>query len=177
LVPSGVRHRQHAKKADPFALLTSFSSSSLPTFKPTLSSMRALAAGLAALPLLTIPDSNITVNIKVINSFDTRNPQTRQSVIYPSSSSFYFPTVNTGATVDIDIYAFYIEHPSKDGQLDRLMFDVGLRKDLQNLAPSKRDVFKGNIPTDVPEQLVAGGIDLASIKSVIWRLVAVVFEP
>jgi hypothetical protein len=139
--------------------------------------MRALAAGLAALPLLTIPDSDVTVNVKAINSFDTRNPQTRQSVIYPPSSSFYFPTVNTGATVNIDIYAFYIEHPSKDGQLDRLMFDVGLRKDLQNLAPSKRDVFKGNIPTDVPEQLVAGGIDLASVKSVIWRLVAIVFEP
>ena len=31
-------------------------------------------------------------------------------------SAFYFPNVNTEATLDIDMLAFYIEYPSKNGQ-------------------------------------------------------------
>ena len=140
--------------------------------------MRALAAGLSSLPLLSIPSSNVTVNVKAFNSYDTHNPHTRLSVVGPPSSAFYFPSVNTGATLDIDIFAFYIEHPSKDGEagaVDRVMFDVGLRKDLENLPPSMRDVFKGNIPTDIPEQLIQGGIDLDSIQSVFWRFVVICY--
>jgi hypothetical protein len=54
------------------------------------------------------------------------------------------------------------------------MFDLGVRKDPQNLVPALAalatpDVFQIEQPKDITELLQDGGIPLASIDAVIWR--------
>jgi hypothetical protein len=126
--------------------------------------------------LLAIPASNVTVTIKVLNSFPTLD--TSLNITSPEVSGLYFPVINSGARLVADIYAFYIEHPSEVGkanstgagsEVERYMFDVGMRKDYENLAPIWQGLFEGTIPTDIPTQLVQGGVELESIKSVFWR--------
>jgi hypothetical protein len=128
--------------------------------------------------LLAIPASNVTVTVKVLNSFPTLD--TSLNVTFPPAAGLYFPVINPGARLVADIYAFYIEHPAQTGkphgtdagvgnEVERYMFDIGTRKDYENLAPSWQGVFQGTIPTDIPTQLVEGGVELESIKSVFWR--------
>jgi hypothetical protein len=122
-------------------------------------------------PLLAVlPHSNVTVNIKVFNSF----PTVLQTNLGVPAADCYFPVINPGANLLADIYAFYIEHPvassKKTGgnrSVERYMFDLGIRKDLQNLAPA----IASNVtfPSDIPTQLVEGEIALDSIKAVFWR--------
>jgi hypothetical protein len=128
-------------------------------------------------PLLAVlPHSNVTVDIKVFNSF----PTVLQTNLGIPAADFYFPVINPGANLFLDIYAFYIEHPVASSKkmggnrnVERYMFDLGIRKDLQNLAP----VIASNVtlPSDIPTQLVEGGIALDSIKAVFWRWVFYLF--
>jgi hypothetical protein len=56
--------------------------------------------------------------------------------------------------------------------VERYMFDIGMRKDVGNLAPILG--LRGSnltLPSDIPTQLVEGGIALDSIKAVFWRYV------
>jgi hypothetical protein len=129
--------------------------------------------------LLAVPASNVTVTVKVLNSFPTLD--TSLNITLPQASAFYFPVINPGAELVADIYAFYIEHPVQAGkanstdanagnkEVERYMFDIGIRKDYENLAPSLQGLFQGTIPTDIPTQLVEGGVALESIKQVFWR--------
>lgn len=113
---------------------------------------------------LGIPPSGNTIDVKVINSFDLLNG----SVIGPPASIFVAPDLNPGSRFRGNIYAFLLEHLAKDGTTERVMFDLGIRKDVENFAPSQRGLFQGVIPSDVPSQLEQGGVSLASIRSVIW---------
>ena len=63
--------------------------------------------------LLAIPASDVTVTVKVLNSFPILD--TSLNVTFPQASDFYFPVINLGAPLVIDIHAFYLEHPTKDG--------------------------------------------------------------
>ena len=78
------------------------------------------------------------------------------------------------------IYAFLIEHVPKDsdGALDRVMFDLGIRKDQDALPPrvvkgyatwSKGGAFVMRVDQDVSERLTTAGIPLESVGAVIWR--------
>lgn len=55
------------------------------------------------------------------------------------------------------------------------MFDLGIRKDPLNFAPAIADLFKEGVfsvssnLSDITEILVAEGIELESIETVIWR--------
>ena len=128
--------------------------------------------------LLAIPASNVTVTVRVLNSFPTLD--TSLNITFPEASGLYFPVINPGARLVADIYAFYIEHPVQAGKansidagagngVERYMFDIGMRKDYENLAPIWQGLFEGTIPTDIPTQLFQGGVELESIKSVFWR--------
>jgi hypothetical protein len=128
--------------------------------------------------LLAIPASNVTVTVKVLNSFPTLD--TSLNITFPEVSGLYFPVINPSARLMADIYAFYLEHPARAGnanstdagagsEVERYMFDIGMRKDFENLAPIWQGSLEGTIPTDIPTQLVQGGVELESIKSVFWR--------
>jgi hypothetical protein len=119
-----------------------------------------------------IPEGKDFVEVKMIDANTALNP-----------ASFYWNThgvtVSASSIMNLAGYAFLIQHP-RTGR--RIMFDLGTRKDIQNLAPKVLDIFKsvdltpdGHIPffvtKDVPDQLVAGNVSLSSIDTVIWRLV------
>ncbi|KAF8216652.1 beta-lactamase-like protein [Mycena galopus ATCC 62051] len=68
------------------------------------------------------------------------------------------------------MYSFLVEHVHSG---TRLMFDLGIRKDPLNLAPSVAALFSSGIfeieePQDITELLQDGNISLASIESVFW---------
>lgn len=70
-------------------------------------------------------------------------------------------------------YAFLISHPTTHRNL---VFDFGTRKDIENgpwsyareLSKTSSEKFKLEVTTDVPEILVANGMELESIEAVIW---------
>lgn len=54
------------------------------------------------------------------------------------------------------------------------MFDLGMRQDPLNFPPALANLFKdkefiANNITGITERLIAGGIELESIETVIWR--------
>lgn len=66
-------------------------------------------------------------------------------------------------------YSFLIEHPS--GR--KLLYDLGTRKDLENLAPSILDMintpgWEFKVERDVAEILEENGVATGSIEAVIW---------
>ena len=72
------------------------------------------------------------------------------------------------------VLTFLLEHPS--GQ--KLVFDLGVRKDYQNYAPSIANYipttnYDIQIQKNVVEILEEGGIACTSINAVIWRYVKI----
>ncbi|EKV11622.1 hypothetical protein PDIP_55720 [Penicillium digitatum Pd1] len=84
---------------------------------------------------------------------------------------FLSPNIQGHERLRIPSYSFFINHPSKG----RVLFDLSLRKDFQNLAPvtvnrinNPRLEWKVSVPQDVPDTLIANGIELHEIKSIFW---------
>jgi hypothetical protein len=113
----------------------------------------------------TIPESNTTVKVHMLKSFLGALPLSK--VVDPS------PRVSTTDLVDILGLAFMLEHST--GR--RVMFDIGLRKDTENLSPAVVKAFGNPDGTfgfmmedgDIPTQLKRAGFDLHTIDTVIWR--------
>jgi hypothetical protein len=112
----------------------------------------------------TIPSSQNTVKVHMLKALD--------AVLPTSLFIAADPKVPTQPDTDLIGSAYYIEHSS--GR--RVLFDVGIRNDTQNLAPAAIKAFSrpdGTFPfvakKDVPTQLEEGGIDLKTIDTVFWR--------
>ncbi|KAF7356473.1 Metallo-beta-lactamase superfamily protein [Mycena venus] len=109
-----------------------------------------------------IPHSNATVDVRVFNVGNAslaKEAHTIYSPILPGHEDALFP-----------MYSFLVEH-NNSGK--RLMFDLGMRKDPLNLAPSvaifaSSGVLQLEEPKDITELLQGGGISLSSIDAVIW---------
>jgi hypothetical protein len=118
----------------------------------------------------TIPESNVTVKVHMLKSFLWTLPLSE--FVNPDSR------ISTTNTTDILGLAFMLEHPS--GR--RVMFDIGLRKDTENLSPAVLKTFGNPDGTfgpameddDIPTQIKRAGIDLHTIDTVIWRLVFII---
>jgi hypothetical protein len=84
------------------------------------------------------------------------------------------PDLPTIPTTHLDIWTFLIEHPKLKR---RVLFDLGLRKDTNNLSPAAQEAispdgpFPFTVDKDVPDQLVDAGVPLDSIDALIWRSV------
>ncbi|KAJ6567304.1 beta-lactamase-like protein [Mycena vulgaris] len=109
-----------------------------------------------------IPPSSATVDVRVFNvgSIILRN----------ASHAFVLPVLPGHETSTAPLFAFLVEHKKTR---KRLMFDLGMRKDPLNFAPSVAAFFTGGVAIleeskDITEQLQDGGIALASIDTVIW---------
>jgi beta-lactamase superfamily II metal-dependent hydrolase len=113
---------------------------------------------------INVPPSNSTVTVKAFNGV-VPNPNNTGP-----AASFVFPVLPGTESLDADLLAFLVENPAKQ---IRVMFDIGLRKDVQNLVPSlaalfSEGAFKLDVEDDIPTQLKKGNISLESIDAVIW---------
>jgi hypothetical protein len=114
-----------------------------------------------------IPSSGNTVNVKMFQAASAIAPH---AAFIKTEAGL--PTV---PTTKMQIWTFLIEHPQSKR---RVLFDLGVRKDIKNIAPAAFKAFAssdGTLPFDVnrdiPEQLVDAGIALKSIDTLIWRSV------
>jgi hypothetical protein len=114
-----------------------------------------------------IPSSASTVTVRLIEAAQR---------VAGAASSFY--TAAPGGTAN-DVFSapcltFLLEDKSTGR---RVVFDLGMRKDVDKLAPKLIKDFAGdgsidvNIQEDVATTLKKGGIDLSTIEAVIWRCV------
>ncbi|KAJ7170485.1 beta-lactamase-like protein [Mycena crocata] len=109
-----------------------------------------------------IPSSDALVDVKVFNVGNASLTNT--------SHAFILPVLPGHESVTFPMFSFLIEHKRTQ---KRLMFDLGMRKDPLNFAPSIASFFTSGIahldsPKDITELLQEGGITLASIDAVIW---------
>jgi hypothetical protein len=114
-----------------------------------------------------IPSSNSTVNVKMISALTA----------FVGTSSFFAPDPELphANMTTLAGYAFLLEHP---GSGRRVLFDLGVRKDFENLSPLIKKTFGGPdgqspfvVEKDVPDQLIDGNVTLESIDTIIWRSV------
>ncbi|KAJ6584906.1 beta-lactamase-like protein [Mycena capillaripes] len=111
---------------------------------------------------LGIPTSEATVSLKAFNVVT--------SAVSVPAAPFLRPILAGHETLQCPVFAFLVEHVPTGR---RVMFDLGLRKDIENAAPFIAALFKSGIGAmpvdrDIVEQLVDDGVDLNSINAVIW---------
>ncbi|KAJ7180772.1 beta-lactamase-like protein [Mycena filopes] len=108
-----------------------------------------------------IPVSSATVQVRAINTVNV-------TFVNNLGASIIEPVLPGHETVAYPDYAFLIDHKNS-----RFMFDLGLRSDPMNLAPSVSGVFAAGIlkldsAKNLTTFLQSGGIPVASINEVIW---------
>ncbi|KAI3616870.1 metallo-beta-lactamase superfamily protein [Moniliophthora roreri] len=109
----------------------------------------------------TIPPLSNTVSVRCINVFTDDS--------FAAAAMFLEPILPGREALPVAAYAFLIEHPKK-----RIMFDLGLRKDVDNLSPTvvaqniSMPGFNLKVEKDVVEQLSTGGIKPDDVDIVIW---------
>ena len=114
-------------------------------------------------PPLNIPDSKSTVNVHIINS-------TSRIKGIPCSM-FMTPTYKGFDYLDVPAFCFLIENQSSGR---KLLFDLGVRKDWENLpAPVVKRIKDGGwtvtVEKGVAEILQDGGVAPEDIEAIIWR--------
>ncbi|KAJ7604147.1 hypothetical protein FB45DRAFT_957998 [Roridomyces roridus] len=112
-----------------------------------------------------IPHSSATVSVKVFNVGFLE--------LINATHTFANPVVPGHESVTFPMYSFLIEHNTSKSHQTRHMFDLGIRKDPENLAPAFSTAITAGLASlkedkDITEQLEDGGIPLTSIDAVIW---------
>ncbi|KAF7326428.1 Metallo-beta-lactamase superfamily protein [Mycena sanguinolenta] len=113
---------------------------------------------------LGIPASTSTVTVRIFDVVS--DPQDMIS----SAANFLSPVPPGYENIPLPIFAFLIQNNSTK---QRVMFDLGIRKDLENAAPSVAELvntgrLKIPVKKDIVEQLEDDKVDLESISAVIW---------
>jgi len=113
-------------------------------------------------PPISLPPGNEYINVKMINPVNF-GPAILQRFMAPAVPNL--ETFKSSPSL-----SFLLEHPS--GR--KLVFDLGIRKDFSNYAPSIRDYlpttkYKIDIENDVAATLRAQQVSPESIEAVIWR--------
>ncbi|KAJ5363635.1 N-acyl homoserine lactonase AttM [Penicillium cataractarum] len=108
---------------------------------------------------MELPLSRSTVTVRIID--------TTSRIIVPND--FTESTIKGAEFLDCPAFSFLIEHPS--GR--RLLFDLGLRPDYQNLPPIIQKYFSENdakvsVEKGVSQLLAEDGVDPSSIEGIIW---------
>ncbi|KAJ7642755.1 beta-lactamase-like protein [Mycena polygramma] len=111
---------------------------------------------------LGLPRSTATVSVKVFNVGNT--------TLVNEAHGFVAPVLPGHESINVPMFAFLVEH---EGSQKRVMFDLGIRNDTENFAPSVEGFFTSGVAQVSPhkgihELLQDGGISLASIDAVIW---------
>lgn len=109
---------------------------------------------------LNIPSSANVVKVSIIDS-------TGHVRGLPSSHLFK-PDINGFGKVSAGCFVFLVEHKPSGG---KLLFDLGIRKDLDGHSPATRELFKLAEVTaekDIREILEENGVGVDSISDIIW---------
>lgn len=112
-------------------------------------------------PPLHIPESPHTVKVSIIDT---------TSRVHIPTVPFFQPAIKGFGFLDCPAFSFLIQ--SSSGR--SLLFDLGVRKDWQNLAPVVTDWIqewgaKVTVEKDVAEILEDNGVKRESIEAIIWR--------
>ena len=113
-------------------------------------------------PSLNIPELSTIIRIKIIDICTISNVPAK---------NLFTPQVNGLEKANAcPSLVFLLEHPS--GQ--KILFDLGIRKDWENLDPAVVERLKGHgygveVETGIPEFLDDGGVGKENIDAVIWR--------
>jgi glyoxylase-like metal-dependent hydrolase (beta-lactamase superfamily II) len=112
-------------------------------------------------PDLKIPPSKTTVSVRIID--------TTSHISGIEVAPFISPAIKGFTHLDCPAYSFLIEHPS--GR--KLLFDLGVRKDFENLVPALSNVIESNgwkisVKQGVRDQLEEHGVNGSDIEGVIW---------
>ncbi len=112
-------------------------------------------------PDLKIPSSSASVKVQIID--------TTSHIAGIDVTAFFDPVIPGYTEINCPAYSFLITHPS--GR--KLLFDLGVRKDFENLAPRIVERMKaGNwqvtVQKGVREQLEEHGVKGESIEAIIW---------
>ncbi|KAL8976210.1 MAG: hypothetical protein Q9205_007740, partial [Flavoplaca limonia] len=110
-----------------------------------------------------IPESASTVDISIID--------TTSRIRGIQTELFMEPKIKGHDIIDCPAYSFLIEH-EQSGQ--KILFDLGVRKDWENLAPR---IFNGirekgwsvTVEKGVADILKDGGVEPSCISAVVWR--------
>ena len=114
---------------------------------------------------LNIPTSSVTVTVAIINT-------TAWAYDFPCSDWFRPPFEGLN-TFDLCSYSFLITHHD-DTCIRKVIFDLGIRKDWENLVPPTVESLKQwgtkvKVEKDVADILLEHGTDLAEVEAIIWR--------
>ena len=109
-----------------------------------------------------VPPSSVSISIKVIDVSTIAN--------VPTGAIFTPPIAGIPLLSPVPSFIFLLEHPT--GQ--KLLFDLGIRKDVENLDSEILERFKktGHRPIvekNAAEVLDEAGIGSENINAVIWR--------
>ncbi|KAH7323593.1 beta-lactamase-like protein [Rhexocercosporidium sp. MPI-PUGE-AT-0058] len=112
-------------------------------------------------PDLKIPTSDTTVKVRIID--------TTSQIDGIPLEPFVTPQIKGFTHLSCPAFSFLIEHPSKRS----LLFDLGVRKDTENLAPRivdriKKGGWSVTVKQGVREILETNGVDGKSIEGIIW---------
>lgn len=112
-------------------------------------------------PQLRIPSSENTVDVRIID--------TTARIKIPLQTFIKDPLPGH-ELLQCPAYSFLVEHPS--GR--KVLFDLGIRKDVNGLAPAVLNRFKGKVTLDVEDDVAGilkndGRVGLEEINSIIWR--------
>lgn len=112
-------------------------------------------------PDLKIPSSSTTVKVRIID--------TTTSIDGIKLGPFVQPEIKGHEVLKCPAFSFLIEHAS--GR--KLLFDLGVRKDYENMAPRivdrmKNGGWKVTVKQGVREQLEANGVEGKDIEAIIW---------
>lgn len=113
---------------------------------------------------LNIPAKEQCVTVKIIVS---------GSVKGPNINALLSPPIKGHDIYSGPSYSFLIEH-HLNGQTRRLLFDLGIRKDWENLSPvtvSRIKTAKWDLQVEhnVEEILESGGVSRNDLEGIIWR--------
>ncbi|KAJ7642806.1 beta-lactamase-like protein [Mycena polygramma] len=109
-----------------------------------------------------IPPSDATVEVRVFNVGNV--------TLVNESHTFVSPVLPGHESANFPMFSFLVEHTSSQ---KRLMFDLGMRNDTENFAPSIEGFFTSGTVEVPPHKgihglLEDGGISLSSIDAVVW---------
>ena len=116
-------------------------------------------------PPVLIPASQNTVEVSIVDT-------TSYMSGFPAST-FVEPDVPGFETMNAGSYAFVIKHAGSDHKYNTLLFDLGVRKDLENLPKNfvegiKAAGFGIRVEKDVATILRENGQDLNEVGAIIW---------
>ena len=116
-------------------------------------------------PSLNIPESQNVVKVSIID--------TTSHMFGHLSKGFVFAQVPGFSVMDCGSFAFLIEHPASGNKYDKLVFDLGVRKDWENSPPAfvegiRQDGVSITVEKDTADILREHGVDLSGVGGIVW---------